>query len=88
MVKITERVVNTYFARLFFSKVMKSTNLIFLRKYSNFRIFPLYVIFQGSYYLQAGENDILSVDARPSDAINVANRCKVYNPLHLPPWIS
>lgn len=44
MVQITERVVNTYFARLFFSK--------------------------------PGEKDILSVDARPSDAINVANRCK------------
>ncbi|KAF3440362.1 hypothetical protein FNV43_RR18646 [Rhamnella rubrinervis] len=44
MVKITERVVNTYFARLIFSK--------------------------------AGGDDILSVDARPSDAINVANRCK------------
>lgn len=44
MVKITERVVNTYFARLFFSK--------------------------------PGKKDILSVDARPSDAINVANRCK------------
>ncbi|KAK7837930.1 clavaminate synthase-like protein [Quercus suber] len=25
---------------------------------------------------EARENDILSVDARPSDAINVANRCK------------
>ncbi|XP_030485934.2 bifunctional nuclease 2 [Cannabis sativa] len=44
MVKITERVVNTYFARLYFSK--------------------------------PGEKDILSVDARPSDAINVAHRCK------------
>nr|POF11894.1 bifunctional nuclease 2 [Quercus suber] len=44
MVRITERVVNTYFARLYFSK--------------------------------PGKNDILSVDARPSDAINVANRCK------------
>ncbi|KAL5557470.1 hypothetical protein UlMin_039706 [Ulmus minor] len=44
MVKITERVVNTYFARLFFSK--------------------------------PGENEILSVDARPSDAINLENRCK------------
>ncbi|XP_059623407.1 bifunctional nuclease 2 [Cornus florida] len=44
MVKITERVVNTYFARIFFCK--------------------------------PGEKDILSVDARPSDAINVANRCK------------
>ncbi|XP_052197887.1 bifunctional nuclease 2 isoform X2 [Diospyros lotus] len=43
MVRITERVVNTYFARIFFSK--------------------------------PGENDILSVDARPSDAINVAKRC-------------
>nr|POE81888.1 hypothetical protein CFP56_08213 [Quercus suber] len=27
--------------------------------------------------LEARENDILSVDARPSDAINVANRCKL-----------
>ncbi|KAG2694105.1 hypothetical protein I3843_08G120700 [Carya illinoinensis] len=44
MVKITERVINTYFARLYFSK--------------------------------RGKNDILSVDARPSDAINVAHRCK------------
>ncbi|XP_062102717.1 bifunctional nuclease 2 [Humulus lupulus] len=44
MVKITERVVNTYFARLYFSK--------------------------------PGEKDIISVDARPSDAINVAHRCK------------
>ncbi|XP_062144085.1 bifunctional nuclease 2 [Alnus glutinosa] len=44
MVRITERVINTYFARLYFSK--------------------------------PGKNDILSVDARPSDAINVANRCK------------
>ncbi|KAF7129069.1 hypothetical protein RHSIM_Rhsim10G0204600 [Rhododendron simsii] len=44
MVKITERVVNTYFARILFCK--------------------------------PGEIDILSVDARPSDAINVAVRCK------------
>ncbi|KAM7261160.1 hypothetical protein ACFE04_026635 [Oxalis oulophora] len=44
MVKITRRVVNTYFAELCFSK--------------------------------AGENEILSVDMRPSDAINVAYRCK------------
>ncbi|XP_022145351.1 uncharacterized protein LOC111014826 isoform X2 [Momordica charantia] len=44
--KITERVVNTYFARLF------------LRK--------------------DGENEMLSVDARPSDALNIAYRCKVY----------
>ncbi|KAG6645479.1 hypothetical protein CIPAW_08G125400 [Carya illinoinensis] len=44
MVKITERVIHTYFARLYFSK--------------------------------RGKNDILSVDARPSDAINVAHRCK------------
>ncbi|KAJ9172608.1 hypothetical protein P3X46_015825 [Hevea brasiliensis] len=44
MVRITQRVVNTYFARVYFSK--------------------------------PGENEILSVDARPSDAINVANRCK------------
>lgn len=44
MVRITERVVSTYFARLYLS--------------------------------QPGKNDIVSVDARPSDAINVANRCK------------
>ncbi|TYI88754.1 hypothetical protein E1A91_D03G005200v1 [Gossypium mustelinum] len=44
MVRITERVVNTYFAKLYFSK--------------------------------PGENDVISVDARPSDAINVAHRCK------------
>ncbi|GAV78580.1 DNase-RNase domain-containing protein [Cephalotus follicularis] len=44
MVRITERVLNTYFAKLYFSK--------------------------------PGKNDILSVDVRPSDAINVANRCK------------
>ncbi|KAA8532033.1 hypothetical protein F0562_006825 [Nyssa sinensis] len=44
MVQITERLVNTYFARIFFCK--------------------------------SGEKDILSVDARPSDAINVAKRCK------------
>ncbi|KAA3474517.1 bifunctional nuclease 2-like isoform X2 [Gossypium australe] len=45
MVRITERVVNTYFAKLYLSK--------------------------------PGENDVIIVDARPSDAINVANRCKV-----------
>lgn len=44
MVRITERVVNTYFARIFFCK--------------------------------PGEKDTLSVDARPSDAINVAKRCR------------
>ncbi|XP_007046577.2 PREDICTED: bifunctional nuclease 2 isoform X1 [Theobroma cacao] len=44
MVRITERVVNTYFAKLYFGK--------------------------------PGENGVISVDARPSDAINVANRCK------------
>ncbi|KAF7829012.1 bifunctional nuclease 2 isoform X1 [Senna tora] len=44
MVKITERVVSTYYARLYLSK--------------------------------PGRNDIISVDARPSDAINVATRCK------------
>ncbi|XVE82418.1 hypothetical protein DITRI_Ditri16bG0003300 [Diplodiscus trichospermus] len=44
MVRITERVVNTYFAKLYFGK--------------------------------PGENDVISVDARPSDAINMANRCK------------
>jgi len=36
------------------------------------------MLHQGICYLQPGKNDILSVDARPSDAINVANRCKVY----------
>ncbi|PKI74436.1 hypothetical protein CRG98_005200 [Punica granatum] len=45
MVRITERVVNTYFARLYFSK--------------------------------PGETELFSVDARPSDAINVAYRCQV-----------
>ncbi|OMO55738.1 hypothetical protein CCACVL1_27037, partial [Corchorus capsularis] len=44
MVRITERVVNTYYAKLYISK--------------------------------PGESDVISVDARPSDAINVANRCK------------
>ncbi|XP_054823713.1 bifunctional nuclease 2 isoform X1 [Prosopis cineraria] len=44
MVRITKRVVSTYFARLYISK--------------------------------PGRDDIVSVDARPSDAINVANRCK------------
>ncbi|KAI4327796.1 hypothetical protein L6164_020216 [Bauhinia variegata] len=44
MVRITERVVNTYIARLYLSK--------------------------------PGNSDIVSVDARPSDAINVAKRCK------------
>ncbi|PSS00442.1 Bifunctional nuclease [Actinidia chinensis var. chinensis] len=44
MVRITERVVNTYFARIYFCK--------------------------------PGEKEILSVDARPSDAINVAKRCR------------
>lgn len=44
MVRITERVVNTYFAKLYLSK--------------------------------PGKNEIISVDVRPSDAINVANRCK------------
>ncbi|KAK4346971.1 hypothetical protein RND71_033310 [Anisodus tanguticus] len=44
MVKITERVTSTYFARIYFQK--------------------------------PGEKDIISVDARPSDAINVARRCK------------
>ncbi|KAJ7953184.1 Bifunctional nuclease 2 [Quillaja saponaria] len=43
-VRITERVVNTYFARLYVSKPVKG--------------------------------DIFSLDARPSDAINVANSCK------------
>lgn len=44
MVRITERVISTYFARLYLS--------------------------------QPGKSDLISVDARPSDAINVANRCK------------
>lgn len=44
MVKITDRVVNTYFARIYFGKT--------------------------------GERATFSVDARPSDAINVAKRCK------------
>lgn len=44
MVKITDRVVNTYFSRIYFYK--------------------------------PGETKIFSVDARPSDAINVAKRCK------------
>lgn len=44
MVKITKRVVNTYFARVYFGKV--------------------------------GERESFSVDARPSDAMNVAERCK------------
>ncbi|KAL3527263.1 hypothetical protein ACH5RR_011919 [Cinchona calisaya] len=44
MVRITERVVNTYFSRIYFHK--------------------------------PGETKIFSVDARPSDAINVAKRCK------------
>ncbi|GLT82572.1 hypothetical protein SLE2022_009360 [Rubroshorea leprosula] len=44
MVRITDRVMNTYFAKLYIGK--------------------------------PGESDILSVDARPSDAINLANRCK------------
>ncbi|XP_023540085.1 bifunctional nuclease 2-like isoform X1 [Cucurbita pepo subsp. pepo] len=43
--RITERVMNTYFARLFLKK--------------------------------DGENETLSVDARPSDALNVAYRCKI-----------
>ncbi|CAB4318246.1 unnamed protein product [Prunus armeniaca] len=45
MVRITERVMNTYFAGLCFSK--------------------------------PGENEVFNVDARPSDAINVAHRSKV-----------
>ncbi|KAK2427095.1 Wound-responsive family protein [Trifolium repens] len=44
MVRITERVVSTYFARLYLS--------------------------------QPGKSEIISVDLRPSDAINVANICK------------
>lgn len=30
------------------------------------------------YHLQEGESEMLSVDARPSDALNIAYRCKVY----------
>ncbi|KAK0604064.1 hypothetical protein LWI29_011692 [Acer saccharum] len=44
MVRITERVANTYLAKLYLS--------------------------------EPGENNVISVDLRPSDAINVANRCK------------
>ncbi|KAK7406877.1 hypothetical protein VNO78_08512 [Psophocarpus tetragonolobus] len=44
MVRITEKVVSTYFARLYLS--------------------------------QPGKSNLISVDARPSDAINIANRCK------------
>ncbi|KAL9229572.1 hypothetical protein vseg_005024 [Gypsophila vaccaria] len=44
MVKITKRVVSTYFARIYFGKV--------------------------------GRTETFSVDARPSDAVNVAIRCK------------
>ncbi|KAL5984057.1 hypothetical protein ACLOJK_018159 [Asimina triloba] len=46
MVRITERVVNTYYARIYLGK--------------------------------SGEDAIMSVDARPSDAINIAERCKVF----------
>lgn len=45
MIRITERVVNTYYARIYIGK--------------------------------PGEKAMLSVDARPSDAINLAKRCKV-----------
>lgn len=45
MIRITERVVNTYYARIYIGK--------------------------------PGEKVMLSVDARPSDAINLAKRCKV-----------
>ncbi|XP_047317187.1 bifunctional nuclease 2 [Impatiens glandulifera] len=43
MVRITKRVINTYFARIYFCK--------------------------------NGEKNILSIDVRPSDAINIAKRC-------------
>lgn len=33
--------------------------------------------FQYYYHLQEGESEMLSVDARPSDALNIAYRCKV-----------
>lgn len=45
MVRITDRVVDTYYARIYMGK--------------------------------PGEDDIVSVDARPSDAINYAVRCKI-----------
>lgn len=38
----------------------------------------LFMLCQAIYYLQPAKNEIISVDVRPSDAINVANRCKVY----------
>ncbi|CAN0918905.1 Bifunctional nuclease 2 [Linum grandiflorum] len=44
MVRITERIVNTYISRLYIGK--------------------------------PGENDMLSLDARPSDALSLADRCK------------
>ncbi|CAM6128290.1 unnamed protein product [Calypogeia fissa] len=45
MVRVTERVLDTYYARIYIGK--------------------------------PGDDDLLSVDARPSDAINLAVRCKV-----------
>ncbi|KAK6924540.1 Bifunctional nuclease domain [Dillenia turbinata] len=51
MVRITQRVANTYFARIYFSK--------------------------------HGDTDFFSVDARPSDAVNVAARCKVVSLLSI-----
>ena len=45
---------------------------------------PFHVIYYQDYYcMQPGEKEILSVDVRPSDAINVANRCKVYKVLRI-----
>lgn len=38
----------------------------------------LFMLCQAIYFLQPGKNEIISVDVRPSDAINVANRCEVY----------
>ena len=62
-----------YFARLYFSKVVRNLLLVCL-DYVQFS----FMLHQGICYLQPRKNDILSVDAHPSDAINVANRCKVY----------
>lgn len=81
MVKITERVINTYFAQLYFGKVINHHEvyvlIIFKSKENNLTIFFLLLYILILSFLQPGEDDILSVDARPSDAINVAIRCKV-----------
>jgi bifunctional DNase/RNase len=52
MVRITERVVDTYYARIFLGK-------------------------KGEEEEEEEEEALLSIDARPSDAINFAVRCKV-----------